>query len=239
MVGAQYFNKFDLIYSFSLEDVRKLSDTKISSKYLPIGADDKIYCNKDKVYNKDYDISFVGSKSKDRLQYLECIAKYCIQNNKKFIVYGHYWHNNNFFNELISRMKFTLKYPNLVKFIKNYDLLPQKVSELYLRSKICFNLHIERTGEINARVFEIMGNGNFQLVDNNPAFEKLGIINNKHLCTYDNLEDCIEKIGYFLKNDDKRMEICKEAKNIVTEYYTMDKTMMTVLEDIRRLRNER
>lgn len=228
MRGNQYLECFDKIYTFSPKDVVELSRKYNNVSFLPLGADDVYITNDEKVTEKNNDVIFAGSKSDKRLVYLEAVAEYCYRNNKKMLVYGHFWHNSNRINEFFSYIKFKMKHPYLYRYICNYDISPEKLSYLYKSSKVCLNIHIEETGEVNARTFEILGNGNYQMVDCNSSFDKLGLVDGKNITTFNSIEECIEKLDYYLRNDEKRVCIGANGQNLVYEKYRLDYLMREV-----------
>jgi len=233
MKGEQNLKYYDAIYTFSPVDLEMIKTINNNAHYLPIGADDKIYCSNDICGEKIIDVIFAGSKSKKRLLYLEKIAEYCIGHNRKMMVFGHYWHSNNIVNEFFSKIKFRFKYPNLFRFIHNTDISPKDLSCLYKKSKICINIHIEQTGEVNARTFEILGNGNFEMVDENLYLNKLGFVNNKELVIFNSVKDCIEKLEFFLMHDFERERIALTGKNIVRNEFLLSILMKRVLSNVR------
>ena len=85
---------------------------------------------------------------------------------KKMLIYGHFWHNKHGYQRIIGALKFKNKYPALFSYINNSYITPVEANELYGKSKICINIHQDIHLGPNPRTFEILGNGNFQLCDN-------------------------------------------------------------------------
>jgi hypothetical protein len=88
------------------------------------------------------------------------------------------------------------------------------------RSKIVFNCHSDSTGERkgNMRVFETLGMQAFMLSDAGkyPDFLKEG----RDFIAYHNRKDLIDKIGYFLKNDQEREQIAAQGYQTLAAHYS-------------------
>lgn len=230
----QNLNKFDYVYSFEPNDIGWAKENYgIVVRYLPLGLAEEIYCNDTKDVEEVYDICFVGNKSDNRLEVLNCVAEYCDVNNKKMIVYGHYWHNKHWWQEAVARKKFAEKYPSLIKYIKNEFIYGKDVAKLYLQSKICLNIHVSLHKGINPRTFEILGNGNFELCDYRSDAKDFGLIDKHNIAMFEDADDCVRQIDYYLNNDVMRKVIGKRGKETVEDKYTMKKLLASVLEEIK------
>ena len=81
------------------------------------------------------------------------------------------------------------------------------------KSKIMVNSHIENTKYAgNMRLFEGTAMGCLVFSDKKIGLDKLFNIN-KEILTYDNIENLLEKIKKYLKNDKKLTEISKNGQN--------------------------
>lgn len=214
---------YDEIYSFEESDVEHYKKLGIRVQHLPIGVDTKIYCNslETKRKSKDWDICFVGNATPNRLKVLEEISKYAYENSLKMVVYGGYWTTRYKWKECLRKYQFKSKFPYLFMYVVNKNITPEEVAELYLNTKICLNIHTSIHNGCNPRTFEILGNGNFELCDFRGEFAKYGIKDGEHLAVYNNIEECISKINYYLGNDLERENIGNNGKNIVLKEYTV------------------
>lgn len=230
----QNLKKFDYIYSFEPNDTEWTKEKYgVTVKYLPIGVAEELYCNNKEDVQEIYDISFVGNSTDNRLEVLNKIAEYCDANNKKMIVYGHYWHNKHWWQKASAKKKFSKKYPHLVKYIKNEFLYGENVAKLYLQSKICLNIHISLHKGINPRTFEILGNGNFELCDYRSDAEQFGLIDKENISMFSDAEECVKQVNYYLNNEAERKTIGKRGKETVENKYTMTKLLSDVLEEMK------
>lgn len=215
---------YDEIYSFEETDVDYYRNFGITVKHLPIGVDTKIYCdlkNKINDESKKYDICFVGNPTSNRLVVLERVAQYAYMNSLQMVVYGGYWTTRYKWKEYLRRYQFKSKFPNLYRYVVNRNITPDEVSELYLNTKICLNIHTSIHNGCNPRTFEILGNGNFELCDYRSEFGGFGMIDGMHLAIYKNVEECIEKIDYYLKEKCLRNYVGNNGKRLVMDRYTM------------------
>lgn len=221
---SQNIEYYDRVFVFEPADIfyLKKSYKTVKIKYLPIGVAKEIFGLKEH-FEKKYDISFVGSKTKNRLEILETIASYCIQERKAMIVYGKYYEDKGcLLRRFFSKLKFKYQYPCLFKFITNKTLNGKSISELYNKSRISLNIHINIHKGINPRTFEILAGGNFELCDYRKNSNRLGLIDNYNIVFYKNNSDCIKKIDYYLRDTEKREEISKEGYRLIKEKYYMD-----------------
>lgn len=225
--------KYNKIYTFEPTDIeyaKQLYDIDI--EYLPFGAGRNLfasdYLTKQKSY--EYDICFVGlvAGSTYRLSILNTIAQLCIKNNYKFALYGHFWHSNHYLQQIIGSIKFRYKYPDLYKYVHNQKLEPNKVVDLYRKSRICLNIHNQNHTGLNCRSFEIMGNGNFLLTDKKDT-NRLNIKAGVDYEDYSNMEELINKISYFLCHDKERQCIALNGAACVRQNYTIDRLISKVI----------
>ena len=233
--NEQNLDLFDKVFSVEPRDVGYLKSHNINSiYYMPVGAADDIYSSEEYTEKKEHDICFVGGYSKYRAELCEKIAKFCINNNIKFVVYGPYWKKSKIVDSLkINRheREFAKQYPYLHKCIVNRTLTGEEVADLYKKSKICLNIHVPIHLGLNARVFEISASPNFQLCDTREDFSKLGFKDGENIAVYKDADDCIDKIRYYLSKDDLRKNIAKKGNQLVLSKYTMSKLMAKTLDD--------
>lgn len=179
---------------------------------------------------KKYDISFVGvvSGCKKRIRVLNILAEHCSKNNYKMALYGHYWHNEHWWQRLMGGLRFRLKYPKLYKYVHNQYLTPEQAAELYCDSRINMNIHVDRHSGLNIRVFDILANGNFELCDERKL-EGTKLINEKHFVFYYNNEDLLAKVDYYLQHEDELVKIASEGGRILAKEYKFADALEFVL----------
>lgn len=106
---------------------------------------------------KKYDISFIGSPFRNRLQILEKLSFAALKRqwNLKII--------DPFYDKKYSWKKsiFKRKYPYIYRFWENKRVSSEEAAKLYAATKICFNIHDMRHKSPNPRTFEILAVGSF------------------------------------------------------------------------------
>lgn len=222
----QHIEDYDNVFVFEPDDVIYIKEKypSVVVHYLPIGVAQEIFSSEQNIKgSREFDISFVGSKTKNRLDILERVASYCCDKNKSMIVYGKYYENeSNVFRNCIDKIKFKLQYPNLYKFTTNKLLFERDVNKLYCNTKISLNIHIDIHKGINPRTFEVLAGGNFELCDIRKDAKKLGLINGENIVFYKDADDCIRQIEYFLEHSKEREKIADAGSKLVHEKYMMN-----------------
>ena len=87
------------------------------------------------------------------------------------------------------------------------------------RCRIHFNINLSH--DINYRTFETMGAGTMLLTNETPGLEELFKIE-KHLITYTGYEDCVDKIKYYIQNQDELEKIAIAGYAHVRKNHTYD-----------------
>jgi spore maturation protein CgeB len=85
--------------------------------------------------------------------------------------------------------------------------------------KIHFNKNIKN--DINYRTFETLGCKTFLITNETDRLKDLFIVG-KHLVTYNSLQSCIEKIGWYLRNQKERLQIETEGYKHALKNHTYD-----------------
>lgn len=221
---------FDRVFVFEPNDVPYIKDKyDKEAQYLPIGVSEELYCKGEVEVEKIYDISFVGNSTDNRLEILDRVAEYCVKNNKRMFVCGHYWHNKHWWQEKAARKKFAKQHPYLVNFVHNGFMNGVEVAKLYQQSKVCLNIHISLHKGINPRTFEVMGNGNFELCDYREDAKNFGLISKQNIVFYNNSDECLEQLDFYLNHCDERERIAKSARNFVKVKYTLTELLNNVI----------
>lgn len=166
---------------------------------------DHTYYKSNNILAKADDVVFVGNKtlcSLQRKEYLEEIIK----KGYRTIIVG--WG----FNPLGG--------------VINYD--GKFIVDCYKKSKI--GLNMITGGEFNynlqfsVRMYQVMGSGCFLLTEYIPGIEEL-FIPEKHLDIFHTKEEMLEKIDYYLKNEDEREKIAIQGQEEIFDKYTIDKSV--------------
>lgn len=229
---GDHIRLYSKVYSFEYQDVVQLQQKySIEANYMPLYAGPQFYDNPRKESDaQDIDIFFIGTiaGSKKRLNILESVAKLTYEKGYKMVVLGRAWHSHHWHQRVIGKFKFRYKYPYLSKFIENKVLLPEDVIECYKRSKINLNIHIEGQTCFNCRTFEVMGNNNFLLSDNQNACG-MKLTPGVHFDVYTGTSELITKIQYFLEHDKERNTIACSGGQLVQREYNLVYSLKCIL----------
>ncbi|MBP2658232.1 MAG: hypothetical protein H6Q69_1264 [Firmicutes bacterium] len=214
---------FDEIICFEESDLLYLKDKYgLTAYYCPVGFEEEAYYPDDKI-ERDIDISFVGNPTENRLKILNNIAQYAFENALNMHVQGVYWDKKYFWK----KKKFINKNPKLVPYVHNFIVSSREAAEIYRRSKICLNIHVLDHEGINPRTFEILGTRSFQLMDNRKT--KNMVRPGADLVTYDNTTDLLNKIGYYLANEEERKTIANNGYNWVKGKFSMKEMVKKIV----------
>ena len=117
----------------------------------------------------------------------------------------------------------------LFRFWYIQKLTEDELLEVYRRAKIWFNLHlVPYKWPSNSRMYELASNGVMQVCDNKLWMSRV-FEDGKEIVCYESIDEAIEKIEYYLKNENERIEIAKAAylrsKNEYTYLHVMKKTL--------------
>lgn len=215
---------YDHIWSFEPDDEAYIRQKyNLRCLYSPVGYDPLLYYP-DIEIDKDIDISFIGSRTKNRIAILQQVAQYAEKYNKKFEVFGIYWPKKYVWKQYIDKRK----YRPLDQFVNNHLIDPKEVATIYRRSKICLNIHIPEHDGVNPRTFEILGTNSFELTDiksNLVSILKPG----KHIVGYRSSSELLEFIDYYLHQENKRQEIAQSGYEYVSQHYTMEQVLKNIL----------
>lgn len=128
-------------------------------------------------------------------------------------------------------------YQEGVDFNKSFPLLAQAYQGLsggldmfaiYKNAKIVLNDYgIAAGGQgMNQRIYEVLGAGGFLLTRNSAMFDGW----EDSIATFDNVDDCIQKIYYYLRNDEERKLKAIKGHDYVLKHFNY-KDIMKKLSD--------
>ncbi|MGB5982124.1 MAG: glycosyltransferase [Nonlabens sp.] len=220
---------FDIIYTdqpdfktfFDLHGVKTIINDQ--------GFDQRVY-NEIQKREKKHNLTFIGGLGtqnfKKRTEFINEIAK-----KVDFKWWGYWW---NFGSDGRTFEDF--------EALKKTFQGPTSGLEMYQHcsdSRICLNDYVDTSNGIgfNQRMFEIMGVGGFMLTREAPNFEKdfpKGIF-----ATYKNIDDCLDKIQYYLKADKEREEIAAAGHKFISENYDYSRIALEFATDLKKMMAEK
>ncbi|MDR0418970.1 MAG: glycosyltransferase [Prevotellaceae bacterium] len=209
----------DAYFCFDRRDAMELAEDGINVYFLPQAYDPEVYYPMSNV-KKDIDVIFIGMLYgyPKRIRLLKMLANE-IDKNYKFQVYGVY----------------KPIYKNPVKWLfrekhsvfKNRNIPPEKVNELYNRSRMCINIHHQQSEDgANPKTFEICGAGTFQIVDYNKYIAE--VYTQEEVAVYNSDSEFMEKVMQSLQTDVS--DRAKQAHEKVRKYHTFEQRILEVLD---------
>ena len=169
--------------------------------------------------NRNIDLSYIGGyygAKVDRLAKLKKIYK------KRFEIYGRWPMKGcfGFFRPLLKKPLF----PHIIRSLSN-----EERKQVYLNTKIGFNLHLNGAGKEcgNMRTYEVPMHGCLLLSDKAGAdAHNLIFEDRKEAVYYDNLDDAVEKIEYYLAHDEERIAIAKRGFERAWKEYNYENNLL-------------
>lgn len=214
---------FDLIYT---NDENCVNYYKSKVSHLPLAASKEFNYYEVVKNNQEliYDVLFVGTAWPNRVNFFEKLLKK-IPNIKIKIGLS----NNGDIPD------FNL---NLPKVDYSWRVSNQELSNLANKSRITITLNrsFSTSNNLNSsspgpRLFEIGLAGSCQLIEDSiPSSHKY--LTNKEDCLYFNdINECVNHIKFFLSNPDKRYEIAKNSQNKILSNHLYDHRVKKIIND--------
>ncbi|WP_211611420.1 CgeB family protein [Halorientalis persicus] len=220
--GAKYY---DYVFSFEPSDKNDFKQYDIDCKILPMAFDPNYYNTIN--IKEDIDISFIGRM---HCEYRKEILEFLIKNLEEYNVqvWGKAWSLLNPFQ----LYEYKLSRRQLGNKINNYDIEHNTINRIYNRSKICLNIHHPQSVMgTNPRTFEIAGSGGFQLTDETEQIKSLFDVG-EEIVTYQDKNDLLEKILYYIERKEEREQIGLNANEIAHNKHTFNHRVNTLLKNV-------
>lgn len=167
-----------------------------NSFYLPLAVDPSKYLTEFSGYK--YDITFVGRPLSEYRQKILCDLIKVFKN--KLAIFSYEKHFLQSIEDIKS--KNLLDEADLEIYSKSWKgfiKTEKELAKIYNSSKINLNITIQGKSSINYRVYEVLASGGFLLTDEKEDLKKYFKIS-KHLETYKDTTDLIDKINFYLNN---------------------------------------
>lgn len=106
-------------------------------------------------------------------------------------------------------------------------------AKIYNATKIGLNVHSSQTkeGGLNARTFDLLACGTFELTDFVPGMEEL-LTPGKELAVYRSQEEARDRIAYYLRHPEERKRIAAQGRERTLREHTYLHRMKTVLQAV-------
>ena len=251
-INWKFTNNRDDIHQIE-NKLKKISEKFKIKKVIVDTTDKSIIIVKEDILKKfDFVIKREKNKSISNNKYLSTMLPCSLVNyipskkkeNINWSKIGRPTPNNEFKYDIFFAGKKTSDHrEELIKFIKSQNLnfyggvedikLPynQYLETIYNSS---INLAFEGKGEFTFRHLEILACCSFMMCEKsiNELDLPLPLKEGEHFVSFDNKEDLLEKIYFYLKNKNLRCEIAQNGRKILEEYYSPQKHGNLILKKI-------
>lgn len=173
-------------------------------KYLEFCFDPTIFYPINSIQNIKYELIFVGNWSKNREQWIKDLAPFF-----NVCVWGGSWW----------RARSLRQETNIQMMYRSATL--EDYSRVVSNSKICLNfLTLDNRDQTNLRNFETPACKGFQLC--NRTAQLINIFKeDEEISLFDSKQELIDKIRYYLKHENERIEIAKKGfENVIKNDHT-------------------
>lgn len=192
----QIARNFDIFFSIQAEDFRNaLAEQGLKNHYyLPVAFDANSHTLPDRSA-PGMEISFMGAPYPNRVRIFERLGRLGIK------IYGEGWDR--------------YRVPGVVAGAGR--IAEPEARSIYVNTKVNLNIHsspdpfaIGGGDFVNPRTFELAGMGCFQLTDNRELLAPLYA--EDEIVRFAEESELVEKIEYYLKHEDERKEIARNAR---------------------------
>lgn len=206
---------FDLYDSFHLKALEQLSNEKVRTGYLSHAVNpEKFYPVQDA--RPEFDLCFVGNYSPWRDEVLKAALK--VTHN--IALYGPGW---------LKKGRSKINREDLVSIYKGAKIVGEDINELFNRSRIVLSAsRIRYSSGLNMRFFEVLASRACFLTDAPPELE-LHFTRDKHLVTFDSLDELVLKLRQLLADEKLRNDIAQAGYEQVATHHTYAQLANTLL----------
>jgi len=195
-------------------------------------AVDSITLNNPK-FNEQYksDISFIGTYLPQKRDYFKKYV-FPLRNKYDLKLYGQDW---TFLDRSFGFIQKSAEYFNIpsLKHLRKPKLSLKDEGEIYRSSTVSINIHEnyqrEFGGDCNERTFKIPFCNGFEISDDVACIHKYFKVG-EEIVLAENIDDWYNKIDYYIKNPEKRIEIIKKGKARVEKDHTYHNRVGKILE---------
>ena len=179
---------------------------------------------------KEYGLTFIGgigSFHKQREKYLKALIK-----NTNIKIWGYGYKSKNPIKNILKQIKSGFIYNKVYQG----EAWGKDMLKILALSKITFNAHgdIAIGHAVNMRMFEATGVGTLLLTEYAEGIEEFFEPGKEIIC-YQNINEAIEKINYFLEHDEEREKIAKAGQTKTLNNYTysiLSKSYLSIFEKL-------
>lgn len=210
------------VFTFAKKDVDFFAKGGVHAEYCPVGYN-ACYDSVPAEQKPLYDVVFVGSAYRERLELLERIAATAQRKHWRLEFAGPLYEPLYFWKKWVMRAR----YPASYRVWENGNFSPEAVAKLYAQSAICLNMHVSRAGSFNPRTFEIMAAGSCEIVDERLDYDQL--VPGRDVVVFHDGEDLMMKIGYYINHVKERQQIVENGRRMAQSRYSLRHSLKQIL----------
>lgn len=191
---------FNLFIVASIHSVKAMQKLGTEAEYLIMGYNPRPYAE----LERDIDVSFLGQNSGNIFTYSQLRHDICRQLEKDvsgFKLCGRGWGEN---------------YEHTGKGIYHRSKIGLSISHEYFKYAY------------SNRILDIMGHGAMCLCYRTSSLDQI-FKENETIVFFDNYQECLEKINYYLENDSERERIALAGRNYVEQNLTWKHKAMPII----------
>lgn len=204
---------YDYFFNYDPMIAEKFKSSNL--RYLPVGLDPDFYrvrnlSQKEKEFFS-CDVCFVGALYPEREKLLSAVKKMGV--NLKIFGWPKW---------------------KISSLTENYygSLSVDGIAKVYNLAKISLNSNLQpQNGGVNLKTFEIPAAGGFQISDNQPELKNI-FEPGEEVETYETENELLDKIRFYLSNENKRKKIALAGHQRVLKDHTLNQRIKTILETI-------
>jgi len=203
----------DIMYLTNRGEVEHYRDLGVNARYITGGCDPaahRMVDGTDALYQGD--VAFIGKpNTPERAEFMKVLAK-------KFDLklWGSGWE------------KYGLS-------AVATDVYASEYRQICAGSKIMLGWNIDPTIDLyfSNRTWYTMGCGGFLLTAYSPSLEEI-FGRGKELDWFETIEECCDKIEYYLQHDEERQKIARSGYHLAHNEYSYDKMVERIIEDVKK-----
>lgn len=210
------------VFAYDRESVACLQRQGIAASYCPVGYH-RAYAASSSPVQSEWDITFVGSPYRTRLQMLEPLAAAAEARGWQFRAFGPFFEARHIWK----RASFRRKWPHLARHLTNGTFSSEEIADIYRRSRICLNLHGNGSTGVNPRTFEILACGAMEIIDARGDYDVLqpGV----DVAVFRDVPDLVEIVAWHLSHEAERAAMAAHGHARICEARSMQRCLQQLL----------
>jgi len=207
----------DIMYLTNRGEIARYRDLGVNARFITGGCDPtahRMIDRADPLYQSD--VAFIGKpNTPERAQLMQVLAK-----EFDLKLWGSGWE------------KYGLR-PAAT------DVYSAEYRQICAGSKIMLGWNIDPTIELyfSNRTWYTLGCGGFLLTAYSPSLEEI-FGRGKELDWFESIEECCDKIRYYLQHDQERRKIARAGYELAHREYSYDKMVNRIIADVKKLKAE-